>query len=657
LIQDCEKGKWCTQRGITTLDLPDNLSRLLQARIDRLTLDERHVLQIAAVIGQTFWLNLLQALVSEAISLKECLTALQRAQLIVERTRVPDLGMEYSFKSSLVRDAAYESLLSAQRAIYHLNVAIFFEENVEFDSRKQYEALIAYHYRRAGNPNKELFYTLRAAELASEVYANTEALGHYTRALDLLDEMQATETDENQRYAILTQRFEVLEGRLGLQYLLGNVEEGNADARALLPLAQEMSDDRAWLIDALLNQPPVSYTNNRDQIQEGLRMAHEALGLSQQLNDRIREMKSLIAITDLYRLSRDYRWHESAEQALALSRELRDARTEVNLLLSIGNAYGMDDLERSAEYLEAALPITQKLEDKPTEIRLLKALGEQCEREGDYYRLLTEYEQKRLQIAREIGDRITEGFALMYISQAQGIYLGDFEGALPIAQESLRITGGLTSRLYPLLRMAQIQIMMGRYEDAQESLNVARPIGDVEVDEIGRAGIALVSTILYNILGDEASLRKALEQCGWVFRMVDERLISRQYQLAAFCESSAAHLGLAELVGDESGRQHHLEQALESARKALSIVQEFGFVQVIECSLEEIYYRHSRALTANGYASEAREYFERAYREMMRKYELIPVDSQYRRTYLENIALHREIRSVYQSILLSGEWP
>jgi hypothetical protein len=72
--------------------------------------------------------------------------------------------------------------------------------------------------------------------------------------------------------------------------------------------------------------------------------------------------------------------------------------------------------------------------------------------------------------------------------------------------------------------------------------------------------------------------------------------------MAEFCHSSAAHMGLAELVSQEEERQRHLRQALEASQGALAIFQEFGFVQVIECSVEEIYYRHSRALSANGNA-------------------------------------------------------
>jgi hypothetical protein len=67
----------------------------------------------------------------------------------------------------------------------------------------------------------------------------------------------------------------------------------------------------------------------------------------------------------------------------------------------------------------------------------------------------------------------------------------------------------------------------------------------------------------------------------------------------------------------------------------------------VECTSEEILYRHSQALSANGLSLEAAEYLERAYNEMMRKHELIPVGSHYRKTYLENIQLHRDIQIAY----------
>lgn len=642
LVRDSETGRWKMPVPLPTLNVPASLHGLLQARIDGLRPDERHVLQLASVIGTTFWYNVLEALVAPSFPLRQHLSALQRANLIFERSRVPQLGMEYSFSTKLVRDAAYEGLLSTQLSAYHLKVAEYFEQQLNPVLQRQYEGLIAFHYRRAGNPNKELFYTLRAAERAMEVYANAEALEHCQRALVLLDEMESKSRNEEARYVILTQRFEVLSLRQRLYYALGNIEAGDADAKALLALAEKMKDDLAWQVDALLRQPEVMRFENRDTLDVGLSLAEQAFSLALQMGDKYREMNSLIAIGNLFLLKHDLRWKETWDRALALSRELGEVRAEANILLAIGSAYGIDSLDLSKEYLQAALQVSQKLDDKRTELRLLSMLGEQFERNGDYYRWLSEYEQPRLEISRQIGDRIAEGFALMHCGQIKALYLGDYENGLAEIEQALRMTESLTSRLYPLLRLIQIQTELGRYDEALANLELAGPISEQTVNYIGRAGFSLVAAILYNAIGGEKNSRQALEMTAQVYELVNNEKVSRQYAIGASCLSSLAHLKLAELTQDEGLRQEFLRQALECSQRAVDQYNQFGFVQIIECSSEEVLFRHSQALAAHRRKVEAREMVERSYAEMMRKYEMIPASSPYRKTFLET-RLHQEI--------------
>ena len=132
------------------------------------------------------------------------------------------------------------------------------------------------------------------------------------------------------------------------------------------------------------------------------------------------------------------------------------------------------------------------------------------------------------------------------------------------------------------------------------------------------------------------------------------QLVSRQYVMAAACEASAAHLSLARLAGSEADRQEHLRAALETSEMALETFNAFGYVNIIECASEEVFLRHSRALAANGKASEAAHYLEMAYTEMMRKYEMIPSESPFRRTYLENISCHREIRAAHAAAAIAN---
>jgi hypothetical protein len=151
-----------------------------------------------------------------------------------------------------------------------------------------------------------------------------------------------------------------------------------------------------------------------------------------------------------------------------------------------------------------------------------------------------------------------------------------------------------------------------------------------------------VASILFNTTGGEANFRKGLEMSNQVFELVNSEKVSRQYAIGAASSACVAHLGLAALSEAESVREDHLRQAVESSQHALDLFNQFGFLQIIECSTEEIFYRHSQALAANHRKVEAREMVERSYGEMMRKYEMIPASSPYRKTFLE-IHLHRQI--------------
>ena len=650
LARDSDSSPWRLTRTVTTLDMPSSLQRLLLARIDRLSAQERLVLQIAAVIGPVFWLGMVQALLGESPALKADLTGLQRNQLIQESGRVPELGMQYLFRSPLFRDAAYDSLLSNQKASHHLKAAEYLENLVNTDVLGNYDGMLAYHYQGAGNPKKELFYTFLAAERERQIYANAEALQDYNRVMELLDSLEKDAQSNGQKRAIQTQRFEALIGRRQVNFQLGNMEASRVDTRALLPLAREMEDDPVWLIDALLAQVEIS-RDTRDDLTQGLQMAQEALALAKQLGDEHREMRSLIRIANTYAALNNPAWKELSEHALSLARRLGDLKTEVNLLLSLGGKYGMDDLPRSREYLQAALSRSETLNDKATKLSLLQAIGQQFEQEGDYFRQLTEYEQERRRLSREIGNRFAEGNALMFCGQIQALYLGDYETGLELELQALHFWGNITDRLFPLLRIAQIQTAQGRHTEALATLELARPLEQKIIWDIGRAGLGLVTAILYNALGDEGHLHSALDITSQIQQMVSNSLISRQYHMAAACEDSAAHLKLAQhLAGrkrTKTAHQTHLAQALESSHSALTIYEQFGFVQIVECTSQEIFYRHSQALAANDHPAEAAEFVTRAYVEMMRKHDFIPAGSPYRKTFLEKIQLHRAIQTAY----------
>jgi hypothetical protein len=555
--------------------------------------------------------------------------------------------MEYAFDSSLIREVAYESLLNTQRVAYHMRVAEYLEEIVFREGKRRYFNTLAHHYQLAGDIKKELFYTLQAAERAQSIYANAEAHQYYTRALDLLDQIDSQNMNNgHQHYAILTQKFEALNGRRAVSFLMGNIEAGWEDAQALLPLARQMEQDPTWLIDALLQQPGVSNAESRDELLSGVPLAQEALELAQRIGDKRREMNCLLTIASHRNLLNDPSWVTIGDQALALSREIGDRQYEAMILLGLGHAYvGRDELEKGMEYLNAALPICLSLDDKVAQMILLRVLGSQHERSGDHYRRLTEFEQKRLSIARQIGDRFEEGDSISFCGQIQALNLGDLSGGMALLREAVTILDSVTGKVFPLLRIAQAQIAMSQFEEAQDTLDEAKPFAERNVYDLSRVGLKIVTMLLYNALGDSAHLHLVLEIANEIFEMETSQLISRQYLMAAACEAAAAHLGLARINTASKERRAHIQNALLTSKRALDTYNTFGYVNIIECSSEEIYLRRSQALAAAGQDADAAQYLEMAHTEMMRKHAMIPADSHYRRTYLENIPTHREIRA------------
>ena len=88
--------------------LPGNLQLLISARVDRLPIIHRSLLQVASVIGREFNLSLLAEVAGETEDdVARLLEPMEEAGLIHN-----DIYREYTFKHALVHKAVYDSLLS-----------------------------------------------------------------------------------------------------------------------------------------------------------------------------------------------------------------------------------------------------------------------------------------------------------------------------------------------------------------------------------------------------------------------------------------------------------------------------------------------------------------------------------------------------------------
>lgn len=179
-------------------ELPDTVQAAVAARIDLLPDGERRALQRAAVLGERFPRDGLEALLGAEPD--EELRALARRELVLERPA--DGPGAHGFRHQLVREVAYATLPRAERALLH-------EQAAEWVARTQagrlteLAELVAFHRARAAElvPGREREEAaVRAAREASAAAWERGATG---RAQELRERAAELSGDERERLAEL----------------------------------------------------------------------------------------------------------------------------------------------------------------------------------------------------------------------------------------------------------------------------------------------------------------------------------------------------------------------------------------------------------------------------------------------------------------------
>jgi class 3 adenylate cyclase/DNA-binding response OmpR family regulator/predicted ATPase len=182
------------------LAVPASLLDSLTARLDRLG-PAKEIAQIGAVIGREFSRSLLAAVAREsANSLQTALGQLAASELVVVSGQGPNA--KYRFKHALLQDAAYATLSRVKRQQLHSRVADALQNSFPLTIETEPE-LLAYHFAQAGRTERAVDYLLRAGRRSIEHSAHIEAIGHLTRALELLQALP--DTPERKRATFLVE--------------------------------------------------------------------------------------------------------------------------------------------------------------------------------------------------------------------------------------------------------------------------------------------------------------------------------------------------------------------------------------------------------------------------------------------------------------------
>jgi class 3 adenylate cyclase/tetratricopeptide (TPR) repeat protein len=219
-----EDGHWRATQDVVGIAVPDTLTGVITARLDRLDEQARQLVQSAAIIGREFSVSLLAAVADSSKSLDEAIVNLQRREIIQEKSRYPE--RRYIFKHALTQQAAYDSILLSNRRELHRRAAKTIENH-----KPDQAAEIARHWLEARKPGRAMPYLVKAGDQAASAYATGEAIDYYNQALDMHD------TVDNPDVVRLA-----YEG-LGSTLLFANqIEEAVANFQEMLALGEEMGN-------------------------------------------------------------------------------------------------------------------------------------------------------------------------------------------------------------------------------------------------------------------------------------------------------------------------------------------------------------------------------------------------------------------------------
>jgi tetratricopeptide (TPR) repeat protein len=162
--------------------LPASMQSLLASRVDRLSIEDRALLQVAAAIGLRFDVDLLSLVFENKDEAGAALRRLETQELIYREASASD----YVFKHTMLRETVYQSMVSDRKEDLHLAIAQALEKRYE-DRLAEKADTLAYHYARTDQNDLAFTYAVLAANKSMGIFALDEANQYFESAFDIYE--------------------------------------------------------------------------------------------------------------------------------------------------------------------------------------------------------------------------------------------------------------------------------------------------------------------------------------------------------------------------------------------------------------------------------------------------------------------------------------
>lgn len=389
---------WRATSERADFEIPDNLQSLLAARMDRLEEATRGTLQMAAVIGRTFYRRVLQAVDDAAPELDKRVGTLMQLEMIREAARLPEV--EYAFRNPLTQEAVYKTILVKRRREFHRRVGEAIE-SLYAGSLERLSGLLVHHFALAGERAKAVSYARQASQQAQALYAYDDAAQSLRAALELLSPGEKSET------------------HLILREELGDIYRLLRDGEQAIAQYQQALD--VW--------------NTMDHPEK-----MTSVRLHRKIVQVVTELKWAVSLEELQRTNATRLASRAALEASLrqMEREAPHAeivRAYVVLSMDAWRIQDPPDWATAQAFAQAAVDMAAQLDDPLDQSQALGALANVLDgrsRIREHLRVADE----RLALCRAPDSDLRERLEALRGAGAARMYVGEYEAALPYLVEA-----------------------------------------------------------------------------------------------------------------------------------------------------------------------------------------------------------------------------
>ncbi|MEW6211558.1 MAG: AAA family ATPase, partial [Acidobacteriota bacterium] len=203
------EGRWTLAADPEEIKVgvPENIRQMIEKQFERLNPEEQMLLEAASVAGLDFSaIAVAAALEQDLIQAEGIAEELARRNQFLRPAGIgeaPDgtVAARYTFIHPLYQSVFYQRIGAARRAQLHQRIGERGETSY-LDRALEISGELAMHFEQSRDHRRAIYYLRAAAENSARRYANREAVGYLTRALDLIERLPAEERAQARLYAL-----------------------------------------------------------------------------------------------------------------------------------------------------------------------------------------------------------------------------------------------------------------------------------------------------------------------------------------------------------------------------------------------------------------------------------------------------------------------